>query len=137
MEKSHIRIAEDIAQVTEDAKSWVGSADPRSAERLAGALEQLCLRVDDHLADEERTIVPLINTHLTPKEWRQFLARGGRFLFVHPRLGLVLAGFVLNPLSAADRERFLANVPLPQRMAFQWFGMPTFAAYRDRLYQAA
>jgi iron-sulfur cluster repair protein YtfE (RIC family) len=137
MEESHLRIADDIALVSGDAKSWSGTADPQSAQRLAGALEQLCGRLDDHLADEERTVVPLINAYLTPKEWRQFLARGSRFLFVHPKLGLVLAGFVLDPVSAEDRECFLANVPLPQRMAFQLLGMRIFAAYRDKLYQAA
>jgi hypothetical protein len=82
-----------------------------------------------------RSVVPLINAYLTPKEWRQFLARGGRFLFARPRPGLVLAGFVLDPVSAEERKRFLANVPFPQRMAFKLLGMRTFATYRAKLYQ--
>jgi iron-sulfur cluster repair protein YtfE (RIC family) len=135
MAETHDLIAADIARVSGAVKVWVAAADSESAERLLAALEQLCGRLDDHLADEEQTVVPLINAHLTDKEWRQFLARGGRFLFVHPKLGLVLAGFVLNPLSAEDRKRFLGNVPLPQRAAFQLLGMRTFTGYRAKLYQ--
>ena len=131
----HDDIAEHIAQVTDDAKRWAASA--ASPDELALSLEQLCAALDEHLDDEERAIVPLINAHLTPKEWRRFLARGGRFLFVHPRLGLVLAGFVLNPVPEDDRRRFLANVGLPQRIAFQLFGGRAFSWYRDRLHQAA
>ena len=99
-----------------------------------GVVEQLSARVDEHLEDEERSIVPLINTQLSPDEWQRFLARGGRFLFVHPKLGLVLAGFALDPASPEERRRFLANVPLPQRTAFRLFGMRTFAGYRTKLY---
>jgi hypothetical protein len=55
-------------------------------------------------------------------------------LFKHPKLGLVLAGFVLDGVSADDRRRFLANVPPPQRIAFQMFGKRTYAAYRGNLY---
>jgi hypothetical protein len=135
METMHSQIGDDIVRVSDDAESWANSADPRRADRFVASLEALCAHLDDHLADEERTIVPLINAHLSLKEWRQFLARGGRFLFVHPKLGLVLAGFVLSPLSAEDRKRFLDNVPLPQRAAFQLFGMRTFTGYRAKLYQ--
>jgi len=100
----------------------------------ARPVEQFLNRLDEHLVDEERSIVPLINGHLTPREWQQFLARGGRFLFKHPKLGLVLAGFVLDGVSADDRRRFLANVSPPQRIAFQMFGERTYAAYRANLY---
>jgi hemerythrin-like domain-containing protein len=134
MEDTHREIADFIEHVRTVATSWAASADPRVADQLVSTLEQFRNRLDEHLADEERNIVPLINGHLTPREWRQFLARGGRFLFTHPKLGLVLAGFVLDPLSAEGRQRFLANVPPPQRIAFQLFGMRTCAAYRAKLY---
>jgi hemerythrin-like domain-containing protein len=134
MEDAHREIADYIERVRTVAMSWSASADPRVADQLATTLEEFGARLDEHLADEERNVVPLINNHLTLREWRRFLARGGRFLFKHPRLGLVLAGFVLDPLSAGDRQCFLANVPPPQRMAFQLFGMRIYAAYRAKLY---
>jgi hemerythrin-like domain-containing protein len=134
MEDTHREIADYIERVRTVATSWSACADPRVADQLVPTLEEFGARLDEHLADEERNVVPLINDHLTLREWRQFLARGGRFLFKHPKLGLVLAGFVLDPLSADDRERFLANVPPPQRIAFQLFGMRTYAAYRAKLY---
>ena len=45
---------------------WADSADPRLAQQLVGVVEQLSARVDEHLDDEERSIVPLINTQLSP-----------------------------------------------------------------------
>jgi len=75
-----------------------------------------------HPSDEESTVVPLINDHLNPREWRRFLGRGRRFLFKHPKLALVLAGFVLDSVSEQDKQRFLANVPPPQRIVFRLFG---------------
>jgi hemerythrin-like domain-containing protein len=134
MEDAHRDLADHIARVRSIATSWANTADTRMADQLARTLEHFRERLDMHLADEERNIVPLINGHLTPREWRQFLAHGGRFLFTHPKLGLVLAGFVLDGLPAADRQRFLANVPPAQRVAFQLFGMRTYAAYRAKLY---
>jgi hypothetical protein len=137
MEGAHSELSGQIAQVSKVARSWADSADLVHAKRLIIALERLCALLDEHLADEEHAMVPLINAQLTPREWRQFLARGGRFLFAHPKLGLVLAGFVLDPVSAGERKRFLANVPLPQRVAFQLFGTRTYATYRAKLYPAA
>ena len=57
-----------------------------TGQQLVGVVEQLSARADEHLEDEERSIVPLINTQLAPDEWQRFLARGGRFLFVHRSL---------------------------------------------------
>lgn len=135
MAEAHDLIAADIAVVSDAVKAWVATADTESAEPVAASLEELCSRLDEHLADEERTVVPLINAYLTDREWRQFLTRGSRFLFVHPKLGLVLAGFVLSPVPAGVRKRFLDNVPLPQRAAFELLGMRIFAGYRAKLYQ--
>jgi Hemerythrin HHE cation binding domain len=134
MERSHHEIAESIARTRATAASWSVSADPQVAEQLVCDLDEFRARLVTHLADEESTVVPLINRHLTPREWRRFLARGGRFLFKHPKLGLVLAGFVLDGMSVQDKRRFLANVPPPQRVAFRLFGRRTFVAYRDQLY---
>jgi hypothetical protein len=54
-------------------------------------------------------------------------------LFKHPKLGLVLACFVLDGVSPQDKQRFLANVPPPQRLAFQLFGRHIFENYRHEM----
>ena len=41
-----------------------------TGQQLVGVVEQLSARVDEHLEDEERSIVPLINTQLAPDEWQ-------------------------------------------------------------------
>lgn len=74
MEDEHRGIAEGVASVQDIVASWVASAEPGLAKQLISAIEDLSTVVDDHLADEEVTIVPLINEHITPVEW----PRGGR-----------------------------------------------------------
>jgi hemerythrin-like domain-containing protein len=134
MADAHREIADCIARVRSIVASWSASADPRLAVQLVPAVYDFRTRLDEHLADEERNIVPLINDRLTPREWRQFLARGGRFLVKHPKLGLVLAGFVLDGVSPEDKRRFLANVPPPQRIAFRLFGRRIYRGYWAKLY---
>jgi hypothetical protein len=109
-------------------------ADPRLGEQLVSAVDEFRARLATHLSDEESAVVPVIGDHLNPREWRRSLACGGRFLFRHPKLGLVLAGLVLAGLSEQDKQRFLANVPPPQRIAFRLFGGRVFQNYRHELY---
>ena len=97
MEDTHREIADYIERVRTVATSWSASADPRVADQLVPTLEEFGARLDEHLADEERNVVPLINDHLTLREWRQFLARGGRFLFTASEAGTGSSGLRARP----------------------------------------
>lgn len=137
MEGAHRGIADSVATVQAMLPSWATSADARQAGQLVPAVEKLSALVDEHLADEERNVVPLITEHVTPQAWQEALDRGAAFLSrKNVRLGLVLAGFVLDAASAEEGRRFVAGVPLPQRTLWLLFGKRTFAAYRAKLYGA-
>lgn len=66
MEDQHRGIADAVEQVQGILPSWIGSADTSSTRRLGAALEELFTRVDGHLDEEERYIVPLINDTSRP-----------------------------------------------------------------------
>jgi iron-sulfur cluster repair protein YtfE (RIC family) len=135
MEGQHQAIAEGVARVQDVAASWAASADPRLAEQLISAVEHLSAVVDEHLADEELNIVPLINEHITSDEWQQAVARAAEFLSrKNLRLGLVLGGYVFDAASASEGERLMANVPLPKRVLAQLLARPAFASYRRKIY---
>jgi hypothetical protein len=75
------------------------------------------LRTGEHLTDEESAVVPLINAHGTEQEWREATARGAAFMSRrNVKLALVLGGMVLDGSPDEERRRFLAGVPLPQRL---------------------
>jgi iron-sulfur cluster repair protein YtfE (RIC family) len=80
MEQAHCGIADADSQVKSFLASWVTSADAREAQQLVEAAEDLSARVEEHLADEERNIVPLINQHITREEWQKCVARAAEFI---------------------------------------------------------
>jgi iron-sulfur cluster repair protein YtfE (RIC family) len=134
MERQHNGIARAVDTVRAIAPRWRGSAEREVTDELASAVDALSALVDEHLADEEANAVPLINEHLTPKEWQQAIDRGAAFLWKHPKLGLVLGGFVLAEASPDEQVRFLAGVPLPQRTLMRLFGHRAYASYCMPLY---
>lgn len=138
MERAHDGIAGANADVQAILASWIVSADTRLGRRLARAVTNLSALVDDHLADEERNMVPLINEYITPEEWRQCVARAAEFLSrKNLRAGLVLGGLVLDAATADEARRIVAGVPAPKRTVVRLFARRTAARYRTNLYGAA
>ena len=130
MAGEHARIAEAVTRTESVLVEWQTSADPAVADQLASCVAELTARVVEHLDDEERNAVPIIENHLTPDEWQAALKRGAAFLSSNPRLGLVLGGLVLDYAAPDEQRKFLAGVPLPQRMLLKLFSARMTAAYR-------
>ena len=88
--------------------------------------------------DEERTVVPLIDEHLTDDEWGQCIERGADYPpTINVRLALAVIGLVLQDCSPAEQRRFLAGIPAPARVLRRLFGKRAFASYRSTLYGPA
>jgi hemerythrin HHE cation binding domain-containing protein len=134
MENEHHAIAAGVDTATVAGSVWAKTGASAAAEHLQTAVSDLIGLVDAHLDDEERHVVPLIEEYITPREWTKAVARGASFLRAHPRLGLVIAGFILEGVSAEDTRRFLTGVPAPARQMWQLFGARTYEGYRTRLY---
>jgi hypothetical protein len=134
MEAHHRGIAEGVARVQDIVASWVGSADPGLARHIIPAVEGLSAVVDEHLADEELNIVPLINEHITSAEWQEAVSRAAEFLSMkNVWLGLVLGGYVLDAAGDEGR-RLMANVPLPKRALALLLAPRASAIYRRKIY---
>jgi hemerythrin-like domain-containing protein len=88
MEDAHRGIADTSERVRATAARWAESGDPGLAGQLVPLVEEFAGRVDAHLDDEERNVVPLIAEYLSPKEWRKFLAHRSAFVRTHPKRGI-------------------------------------------------
>jgi hypothetical protein len=137
MEDAHRAIAAGIDTAKATGSEWAKTGAPSAAERLREAVDELIGRVDTHLDDEERDVVPLIEEYLTAPEWKQAAARGASFLRTHPRLGLVFAGCVLDGVSDDDKDRFVAGVPSAARIMWRLAGTRTYVGYRAKLHSTA
>jgi hypothetical protein len=137
MEDEHRAIEAGADTATVTGALWAKTGALAAAERLCTAVAELIELVEAHLDDEERDIVPLIEECITASEWKKATARGASFLRTHPRMGLVIAGFMLEGVSAEDKHRFLAGVPSAARLMWQLLGTRTYQGYRARLYGPA
>jgi iron-sulfur cluster repair protein YtfE (RIC family) len=89
---------------------------------LMTTVDALSSVVLDHLAQEEREVLPLIERHMTRAQWRAFLIteRNRR----PPRERPEFLGWVLDDAGQQDAAAVLAEIPPPARLAYRWVIRP-------------
>lgn len=69
VEAQHAGIEQALNRVDTMRASWVEDADTQSRSTLVDALQSLSRLLTEHLAAEERHLLPLAAAHLTEAEW--------------------------------------------------------------------
>ncbi len=134
MEHAHRLIDHSCDRVRSTTAKWARTGDAPLAHDLVPLVQQFAGLVDEHFDDEEAVVVPLLAQYLEPNEWRKFLAHGSAFVRAHPKRGLVLGAIVLDGEPEETRQRFLGNIPLFARTAFNMFGEKLYAGYVSQVY---
>jgi hypothetical protein len=134
MTEQHDGISAAIDRVQSDMTEWANTVDAPTTQRLQTSVAELTRLLVDHLDEEERVGVPIIEEHLTPQEWKAATDRGASFLSSHPILGIVLGGLILYYASPQEGRSFLTGVPLPQRILVKLLGARMAASYRRKLH---
>src|SRR5215472_14556860 len=90
----------------------------RGGGELTAAVERLSTVVLDHLAHEEREVLPLIEQHLTQAQWRAFMhkERDRRSLRERPEF----LAWILDGAVDQDAAAVLTEMPLPARLVYRW-----------------
>lgn len=132
MEAQHERLHEPLARIDELLPRWRARALVGDRDELADVIAQASVALDEHLADEEREILPLIERYLTPAEWRAVGDRGKEAI-PSGMMALVFLGSILEEATPQEKKRFLAELPLPARLLWRLVGERTYAASRDRI----
>jgi iron-sulfur cluster repair protein YtfE (RIC family) len=98
----------------------------RSERELAAPVEHLSAVLLDHLAHEERDVLPLIGQHLTRAQWRAFLhkERARR----SPRERPEFLAWILDDASQQDAAAVLAEMPPPARLIYRRVLRPRYDA---------
>ena len=101
--------------------------------QLAGVFGEASALLDEHLAEEEAEILPLVAEHLTPAEWQ---AIGDRGMASLPKNGtaFVFLGLILRETTDAERTAFLGLAPPPIRGFWHLFGKGIYRRAYHRLY---
>jgi len=134
MESQHKQLHVHIERVNELLPGWRATADVVTGRELAGVFTEASALLDEHLAEEESQILPLVSMHLTKAEW-QALGDRGKASIPKGGMGFVALGEILQDATPQERTAFLGIVPAPVRLLWRLFGERTYQRNRDRLYE--
>ncbi|WP_040814798.1 hemerythrin domain-containing protein [Nocardia concava] len=131
-EEQHQRIAELTSRTRRESTEFAAAADPSTRDRLAATLRALAAALDEHMTEEENHILPVVRNVMTAPEWQALGERGREHLPKDRQL--VFLGFLMHTASAAERRKFLAEMPLTARLAWRLLGRRVFASEYRRIY---
>ncbi|SNT47662.1 Hemerythrin HHE cation binding domain-containing protein [Actinacidiphila glaucinigra] len=130
MEEQHAAIEETYGEVTGLLPGWRATA--LDGGRLADALDRLLPALLEHLALEEKEILPLAERYVTAAEWRR-LGEHGMARTPQETLPLAL-GMAMYEADPEVVEALLAELPEPQRSGLTAAARHAYAAHAERVY---
>lgn len=131
METQHEHVAGLLEQLDGLLPAWAAEADRTQRDSLAAVLEALGSALEEHLGEEEREVLPLIEQHMTAAEWDELGARAVAVI-PKPRM-LVLFGYVLEGASPDEQRMMLSVLPPPVRLIYRAVGRRKHEKERDRI----
>ncbi len=133
MEAQHGRLDTLLQQIDALLPAWVAGAAGGERDALAELLAQASAALDEHLADEENEILPLVAEHLSHAEWNALGERGKEHLPKDHRAFLFL-GAILEEATPWEEREFLGMIPAPVRWAWKLVGRPVYNRSRRRIH---
>lgn len=133
MEQQHHAIEDGHAEVTGLLGGWRSTG--RGGEALADAFERLTTVLVEHMALEEKEILPLTEKHLTAKEWHQ-LGEHGKAVTPKKVMALVM-GMAMYEGDPEVVKAVLSTLPLPVRLLAPALGRRKYAAHAKRVHGTA
>ena len=130
MEDQHLHVAALLPHAQQQLPDWAAQPSPERGEELATTFENIASVLDEHLGEEEKEILPLVETHLTVAEWDR-LGEHARASVPPPALMASLAA-ILEEADDDERAMFTAVLPPPVLTMFVEQAEP---AYREHMRQ--
>jgi iron-sulfur cluster repair protein YtfE (RIC family) len=110
MEAQHEGLAALLERVQVQAAEFRYTASRDDGEQLASTLEALHVALDEHLADEEAHILPLVEQHLSVAEWDHLGQEAVKSLSMEQRV--VMMGMLKESTSPQDADLLLHHAPV-------------------------
>lgn len=130
MEQQHHAIEELHAEVTGLLGSWRATAE--GGEKLAEACERLLTVLIQHMALEEKQILPLAARYVTATEWHELGEHG---MASTPKKDLPLVfGMAMYEGDPEVIKAVLATAPLPVRLIVPVLGRRRYAAHARQVH---
>ncbi|GAB2477631.1 hypothetical protein [Jatrophihabitans fulvus] len=127
-----VAVLEQMHHAREPLARWQAVADTGTRGEVSAAFAAVDAALSDSLDDEVANLVPLIEQHLSPTEWRR-LCRATR-ASASQRGFVIQMGWVMDGLDTGDRAEFLRSLTPSQRASWRMGGRRAWERQRDRLY---
>ena len=136
MESQHAHLATLLDRAADLNPRWRATAEPALRDELADVVAGVSAGLDEHLADEENEVLPLVQQYVTQSEWEDFNAQAQKSL---PKNKLVLyfVGAILEEADASETRRFLGSLPAPARLFWRMAGQRYYAKEIGRVRRSA
>ena len=120
MEDQHTGLHDAIETTRRELVAWEATPTAAGSRALATGLSAVIDGLAEHLAEEERDIVPLIAAHITQAEWDHL----GKVAFSKftPKQRFTAMGELLEAASPAEAARMLADLPAPVKVVWRLIG---------------
>lgn len=125
------RIDAVLRDLSTAARQWAVAGTATARDAFARGCRALADAVDAQTAEEERDLVPLLDTHLTAAGWAT-IATAARVRLT-PVEQLIVLGLAMEDACATDRARLLDGVPRSIRVAWRLTGRRRYRAAVVRL----
>lgn len=110
MEAQHEGLAGLLERVQVHAAQFRYTASAADGEKLATTLEELSAVLEEHLADEEAHILPLVERHMTVKEWDHLGQEAVKSLDMDQRV--IMMGMLKEATPPDEAELLLHHAPI-------------------------
>ncbi|MFF4473755.1 hemerythrin domain-containing protein [Streptomyces sp. NPDC001599] len=124
MDAQHAQVDDAVTAIDAELPAWTASADAARGERMAARIDAMMPTLIEHLAEEEREILPIVSVTLTQNEWDALGKHGMSAIPVTRRL--VILGHITEDADDAERRRFMKVLPAPARVAYRLIGHRQF-----------
>lgn len=133
MREQHRHVAELLGRAEPLSAAWRSSADAASAERLAGALDEIGTVLGVHLRDEEDDVIPVAAEEFSQREW-DALGEHGRERI--PKEGMpIQLGLMIDALPPGERADWSReHLPVPVRLLWAILLKRRYAAWQRELF---
>jgi iron-sulfur cluster repair protein YtfE (RIC family) len=135
LEEQHVEIAAFLASTQSLLDAWRTQPTAESGEQLAAALERLGSALTDHLAIEEKDVLPLVPEYVSAAEWHQL---GDHAINALPKSKLPIVFGMLADLAEPEVVTLmLSTAPLVPRLLMPLLGPKAYARHARKVYGAA
>ena len=133
MRRQHETVSDQLDAIETLIDAWAADVDAANTTRLADALEVVDRTLLEHLADEEREALPVLDAVLSDVEWDEVSANAQHG---KPPLPLfLLLGLLMEAVPEADRAEWMAReLPAPLRLAYRLYGRRRYERAMRRLH---